>query len=166
MTTVFLVLGVVGVLLLALFTFVDDHLGGIFDALGGGDWFSGASLSGFLGALGFGGLLVLSWTGSVTLAWVAGAGLGLGLGALVAWAMFRLRHTQDGGAPTTASLLGQEGTVVTAIPADGFGEVKLLHGGHLVKLSARANLPITPGQPVTVIDVLSPTAVRVAQLYQ
>ena len=164
--TVFLVLGAIGIVLLILFTLIDDHLGGIFDALGGGDWFSGAGLAGFLGALGFAGALTLSLTGSVTLAVVVGVLVGLALGALVAWALFKLRRTQDAGAPTSASLLGVEGTVVNAIPPDGYGEVKLTQGGHLVKVNARASMALPVGQPVEVTDVLSPTAVRVAPLYR
>jgi membrane protein implicated in regulation of membrane protease activity len=164
--TVFLVLGIAGIILLALFTFIDDHLGGIFDALGGGDWFSGASLAGFLGALGFTGAIVLRLTGSLTAAITAGIVAGLALGALVAWVMFKLKRTQEGQAPTSDSLLGLEGTVVNDIPADGYGEVKLLHAGHLVKLNARASMALPVGQPVEVTDILSPTAVRVAPLYR
>jgi membrane-bound ClpP family serine protease len=164
--TVFIVLGIIGLLLLALFTFIDDHLGGIFDALGGGDWFSGAALAGFLGAFGFGGAIARSLTGSTTVAVAVGLVAGLALGALVAWIMYKLKRTQDAGAPTAASLLGLEGTVVNAIPDDGFGEIKLTQSGHLVKLNARASMAIPVGQPVEVTDVLSPTAVRVAPLYR
>ncbi|MDR1513371.1 MAG: NfeD family protein [Propionibacteriaceae bacterium] len=164
--TVFLVLGIIGVVLLALFTFIDDHLGGIFDAFGGGDWFSGAALAAFLGAFGFGGAIVHSTTGDATLAVIVGVAAGLALGGLVAWVLHKLKRTQDQGAPTSDSLLGVEGTVVNAIPEDGFGEVKLLHGGHLVKVNARASWPLPAGQPVTVTDVLSATAVRVAPLYR
>ncbi|MDR1807302.1 MAG: hypothetical protein LBR33_05220 [Propionibacteriaceae bacterium] len=164
--TAFIVIGVIGVLLLLLFTFIDDHLGGVFDALGGGDWFSGASLAGFLGALGFGGAIMLSLTGSTTLATLVGAAAGLLLGALVAWVLYKLKRTQDQGAPSAEGLLGVEGTVVNAIPVDGFGEVKLLHSGHLTKVNARASMALPVGQPVEVTDVISPTAVRVAPLYR
>jgi len=164
--TVFLALGAVGIVLLVVFTVIDDHLGGIFDALGGGDWFSGAGLAGFLGAFGFAAALAQSLTGSRTLAIIIGLVAGLALGALVTWALFKLRHTQEAGAPTSAALLGAEGTVVGAIPDDGFGEVKLTQGGHLVKVNARASMALPVGQPVEVTDVLSPTAVRVAPLYR
>jgi membrane protein implicated in regulation of membrane protease activity len=164
--TVFLVLGIIGVVLLALFTFIDDHLGGIFDALGGGDWFSGASLAGFLGALGFAGAITLSLTDSTRLAVAVGVAAGLVLGVLVGLVLYRLRHTQVGGAPTAADLLGREGTVINAIPEDGFGEIKLSQAGHLVKLNARASMALPVGQPVEVTDILSPTAVRVAPLYR
>ncbi|MDR0416595.1 MAG: hypothetical protein LBH76_04640 [Propionibacteriaceae bacterium] len=164
--TAFLVLGAVGIVMLLLFIFIDDHLGGVFDALGGGDWFTGASLAGFLGALGFGGAVVLNMTGSVAAAVLAGVLLGLLLGALTAWAMLKMRATQEGGAPASADLVGLHGRVVSAIPPDGYGEIKLTQAGHLVKLNARAAEPLPVGAPVEVTAVLSATAVRVTPLYR
>jgi membrane protein implicated in regulation of membrane protease activity len=164
--TVFLSLGVIGLLLLVVFIFVDDHLGGILDALGGGDWFTGASLAGFLGALGFGGAVVYRTTGSLQLGIVAGAILGLALGVLVGWIMLRMRKTQDGGAPVSADLVGLQGTVVSDIPIDGYGEVKVTQSGHLVKLNARAETPVPVGAPVQITEVLSATAVRIVPLFR
>ncbi|MDR1449632.1 MAG: hypothetical protein LBI84_05435 [Propionibacteriaceae bacterium] len=163
---VFFTLGGLGALLLLIFILIDDHLGGIFDALGGGDWFTGASLAAFLGALGFGGAIVYSLSGSLALAVACGSGLGLLLGALTAWGMVKMRATQEGGAPASADLVGLEGTVVTLIPADGYGEVRLSQSGHLVKLNARAAGPIPAGSPVEVTEVLSATSVRVIPLYR
>ncbi|MDR1212664.1 MAG: hypothetical protein LBK54_00945 [Propionibacteriaceae bacterium] len=163
---VFLLLGAIGAILLILFIFVDDHLGGIFDALGGGDWFTGASLAGFLGALGFGGAAAYGVTGSVGLSLAGGLILGLLLGLGVAWVMLQMRRTQEGGAPTSAGLIGLEGSVVSDIPVDGYGEVRLVQTGHLIKLNARAGQAVPSGAPVKVTEVLSATAVRVVPLFQ
>ncbi|MDR1386405.1 MAG: hypothetical protein LBJ44_02210 [Propionibacteriaceae bacterium] len=164
--TVFLLLGAVGAILLIVCIFVDDHLGGIFDALGGGDWFTGAGLAGFLGALGFGGAAAYGLTGSVGLALAAGSGLGLLLGLAMGWVMLQMRRTQDGGAPTSEGLVGLEGAVVSDIPTEGYGEVRLVQSGHLVKLNARADQAVPTGAPVRVTEVLSATAVRVDPLFR
>jgi hypothetical protein len=62
----------VGIVLLLVSLVVGEHLHGIFDALGGGDWFTGSSLAAFLGALGFGGAIVEQLTGNVALSVVGG----------------------------------------------------------------------------------------------
>ncbi len=51
--TVFLAIGVVGIVLLLVALVAGDLLDGAFDALGGGEWFTGAALAGFLGGVGF-----------------------------------------------------------------------------------------------------------------
>ena len=68
--TGFLVIGAVGIVLLLFSLVVGEHLHGIFDALGGGDWFTGSSMAAFLGALGFGGAIVKQLTDSTLLAMV------------------------------------------------------------------------------------------------
>jgi membrane protein implicated in regulation of membrane protease activity len=164
--TVFLALGGLGIILLAVFIFVDDHLGGVFDALGGGDWFTGASLAGFLGALGFGGAIVYNVTDSLELAILVGVLLGLFLGAVTTWLMVKMRSTQEGGAPTSADLVGLQGTVVSAVPVDGYGEIKVTQAGQIVKLNARSAIPLPIGVPVEITEVLTATAVRIVPLYR
>lgn len=159
--TVYLVLGGVGIALLLISLLVGDHVNGVLDALGGGDWFSGSSLAAFLGALGFGGAIVLDLTGSYTLATIAGVAFGLVLAAGVAWGFMQMRKTQDGGAPQSSGLVDKVGTVISDIPADGYGEIHVLQSGHILKLNARSAVPLPTGTQVTVVDVLSATAVRV-----
>jgi len=43
--TGFLAIGAVGIVLLLFSLVVGEHLHGIFDALGGGDWFTGSSMA-------------------------------------------------------------------------------------------------------------------------
>lgn len=162
----FLAIGILGVVLLLVSLVVGEHLHGIFDALGGGDWFTGSSLAAFLGALGFGGAIVQQLTNSIPLAVVGGLVLGLGAGALIAYGMFRLKLMDTGGAPTTSALIDAVGVVVSSIPADGFGEVRVTRQGHMVKLNARSSVPLPTGTQVTVADVLSATAVVVVPTYR
>lgn len=159
--TLFLWIGGIGVVLLVLTLVLDDFLDGVLDGLGGSEWFTGAALAGFLGALGFGGALVWALTGNTTLAWIVGVLAGLGLGALVGWVTARMRNTDSGLAPGARELVGVTATVATPIPAGGYGTVRLHHGGHLTTMNARSEEPVAAGQTVWVIESLSPSAVLV-----
>lgn len=162
--TTFLTIGGIGVFLLLAALILGDHMDGAFDALGGGDWFTGASLAGFLGGLGFGGAIVLDLTGSVGLASALGSAFGLGLGALAAWAVIKLRHIGDESAPSQRSIIGLSATVITDIPADGYGEIRVINAGHLTKLAARCAYPVPAGTEVWISESLSATAVRVESI--
>src|SRR5665647_3176460 len=160
--TGFLVIGAVGIVLLLFSLVVGEHLHGIFDALGGGDWFTGSSMAAFLGALGFGGAIVKQLTGSTLLAVVGG----VVLGALVAYGMLTLRRNDTGGVVTTHELLNAPGVVLSDIPAQGFGEIRVTRQGQMMKLNAKSTIPLATGTQVTVIDVLSATAVVVEPTYR
>jgi membrane protein implicated in regulation of membrane protease activity len=164
--TAFLAIGVVGIVLLLFSLVVGEHLHGIFDALGGGDWFTGSSLAAFLGATGFGGAIVQQLTGSTVLAVTAGVVLGVVFGALVAYGMVRLRRSDTGGVVTTKELLNAPGVVLSDIPALGFGEIRVTRQGQMMKLNAKSAIPLATGTQVTVIDVLSATAVVVEPTYR
>jgi hypothetical protein len=164
--TTFLVIGAVGIVLLLFSLIVGEHLHGIFDALGGGDWFTGSSMAAFLGALGFGGAIVMQLTGSTLLAVVGGVLLGVAFGALVAYGMLTLRRNDTGGVVTTRELLNAPGVVLSDIPAQGFGEIRVTRQGQMMKLNAKSTIPLATGTQVTVIDVLSATAVIVEATYR
>ncbi len=68
---------------------------------------------------------------------------------------------QAGAAPTTDHLLGTSGKVVTAIPADGFGEVLLRLAGQPLKCAARSEQPVPRGAEVWVEAAPTPTSVVV-----
>lgn len=55
--------------------------------------------------------------------------------------------------------------MINDIPADGYGEVSVVVGGHLTKLNARCVEPPSAGHGITVEAVLSPTSVSVAPRY-
>jgi membrane-bound ClpP family serine protease len=166
MMIAFLAIGVLGIVLLLFSLVVGEHLHGIFDALGGGDWFTGSSLAAFLGALGFGGAIVQQLTNSTLLSVVGGVVLGIVFGALVAVGMTKLRLTDTGGAVTTHELLDAPGVVLSDIPAEGFGEIRVTRQGHMMKLNAKSAVPLGTGTQVKVIDVLSATAVVVEPTYR
>ncbi|MFF5502998.1 hypothetical protein [Streptomyces roseolus] len=159
----FLGLGIGGLLLLVLSLVFDGFLEGLFDGLAGLDGLlSLPVVAGFVSALGFTGALVLGTSG-------AGAGAASGAGVLagvgVGWVTWRfsralLRDT-NAPAPRGTDLAGSSGSVVTAVPADGYGEVLLYLGGQPVKYAARADRPVPRGTEVWVESVLSATSVLV-----
>jgi len=129
-----------------------------------GDLLSGTSLAGLLGAFGFVGALILSLTGALALAIgggiVVGVLIGLGAGLLA----LKLRDSTDDPTVRTPALVGRQATVINAIPADGYGEIRIVASGHLTKLNARAPEPIEAGASVYITGVLSATSVSVDRL--
>ncbi|MGW2474806.1 hypothetical protein [Streptomyces sp. NPDC001665] len=163
--TLFLGLGIAGVALLALSLIFDGILEGLFGGLLEGLFGGLVSLpviAGFLSMLGFGGAIVLGTTGAGTLvATAAGAAAGV-VAALLTWKFSRaLMRDQTDATPRGEDLVGTSGSVVTAIPADGYGEVLVRLGGHLVKLSAKCTVPVARGAEVWVEASLSSTSVSV-----
>ncbi len=67
----------------------------------------------------------------------------------------------SGAAPREGDVVGVSGTVVTAISADGYGEVLVRLAGQPVKLAARADTPLPRGTEVWVDRSLSSTSVSV-----
>ncbi|MCM1971287.1 MULTISPECIES: hypothetical protein [unclassified Streptomyces] len=161
----FLGLGIAGIVLLAFSVLLDGVLEGLFDgALDGlfDGWLSLPVLAGFTSMLGFTGAIVLESTdlgpGPAT---AAGALAGAGAG----WATYRLSRAlmrdRSGAAPHHDALIGSTGTVVTAIPESGYGEVLLRLAGQPVKYAATADGPVDRGAEVWVTATLSSTSVSV-----
>lgn len=95
------------------------------------------------------------------MATVAGVAAGL-VAAVLTWRFSRaLMRDQTDATPRNEDLVGTSGSVVTAIPADGYGEVLLRMGGQLVKLSARSTVPVARGAEIWVEAALSSTSVSV-----
>lgn len=98
--------------------------------------------------------------------------LSAGVGVLVAipagWFTLRLtqaaRQMPTDATPVRDDLIGLIGTVVTPVPADGYGEVRVMLGGQPVKLYATADRAIPTGAQVFVITAPSETSVLVEQL--
>ncbi|MFD5328381.1 hypothetical protein [Streptomyces sp. NPDC127092] len=160
----FLGLGILGLVLLVLSLAFDGVLEGVLDGIGGGTdgFLSLPVIAGFVSALGFTGAIVLGTTGT-------GAGVATGAGGLVggvvAWLTWRFSRTlmRDGEAPAPRGedLRGTSGSVVTAIPAGGYGEVLLYLAGQPVKYAAKAAVPVARGTEVWVESTPSPTSVVV-----
>lgn len=86
--------------------------------------------------------------------WAVLAGTASGITAAVP-AYFLVRALHDAQVSTEfseSSLVGRDGTVVVAIPADGLGQVSVVHGLETITRPARSadNKPIPPGAVVKV----------------
>ncbi|WP_405714372.1 MULTISPECIES: NfeD family protein [unclassified Streptomyces] len=163
--TLLLGLGIAGIVLLVVSLIFD----GIFEGLLGGalsGFFDGLLslpvIAGFLSMLGFGGAIVLGTTGLGTVAAIAA---GVLAGIVAAWLTWKfskaLMRDQTDATPRGDDLVGTSGTVVTAIPADGYGEVLLRLGGQPVKLAAKSPMPVERGTEIWVEAALSTTSVVV-----
>lgn len=162
--TALLVVGSVGLLFLLVGIVFGELLDGLLDVALPGDTGSGviAAAGAALAAFGYGGALVLS-TSELPVA--AALLLSVGGAVVVGGVSYKASKALIGGPSTpqrASDLYGVFGSVVSAIPAAGFGEVTLLHAGERRKLSARAELPLPTGTHVHVIEILSETAVVVA----
>ncbi|WP_432044223.1 hypothetical protein [Streptomyces cadmiisoli] len=165
--TWFLGLGIAGVVLLVLSLVLDGVLEGLFagvDALDGlfDGWLSFPVIAGFVSMLGFSGAIVMGTTG---LGAVGATVIGVPAGAATGWLAYRLSRAllndRAGAAPRDDDLIGAAGSVVTAIPADGYGEVLVHLAGQPVKLAAKSPAPVARGAEIWVEQALSQTAVSV-----
>ncbi len=149
---------------------VDVHIGSVdHGADSGGYAFTLPSIAGFIGALGFGGaivaaLLPFGGPGAVLVALVVGLGAGVPASWLAGRLMAAAVNMRTDATPESADLLGTTGIVITDIPADGLGEVRLTVGGNPLKVYARADAPVALGTQVFVVEVHSPTSVQVEAL--
>ena len=163
--TLFLGLGIAGIVLLVLSLIFDGILEGLFGGLLGGLFDGLLSLpvvAGFLSMFGFGGAIVLGTTGAGT---VVAALSGVLAGVVAGWLAWKLSRVlmrdQTTATPRGEDLVGTSGSVVTAIPADGYGEVLLRLAGQPVKLAAKSPVPVERGTEVWVEATLSTTSVSV-----
>ena len=157
--TLFLIIGGVGIVLLLITLVLGDILDGVLDF--GGDVISGPAVAAFLGAFGFGGALAINAGASTGLAVVVGLVVGALIGLGAGFASAQLTKGGDEANVRTGSLVGRDATVVTAIPAGGFGTVSIVASGHITSLNARSSEPVAAGTPVVISAVLSPTSVAV-----
>ncbi|WP_148574356.1 NfeD family protein [Nocardioides caldifontis] len=162
--TVFLVLGVVGLVLLGVSLVLGDVLDGALDVVAG-DAFSTAVIGAFVSAFGFGAAAVEAAGFGMVVALPVGLVAGVAFGWFAAWLTRLLRGGGTDAPPSTADTVGREGQVVTGIPAEGFGVVRVYVDGQLLRLNARADSAIEVGTAVHVTGVLSPTAVTVAPVW-
>ncbi|MEH1012648.1 NfeD family protein [Micromonospora sp. CPCC 206060] len=122
--------------------------------------------AGFTGALGFGAAIANELIGGGSPGSIAlAAGIGVLAAVPTAWLAAKLsraaRDMRTDPTPTRSDLVGSLGVVVTPIPANGYGEVRVRVAGQPVKLNARADRPIPTGTQVFVVDAPSDTSVHV-----
>ncbi|WP_432117019.1 hypothetical protein [Streptomyces sp. bgisy032] len=163
----FLGLGIAGVVLLALSFVLDGVIEGLLDGVSVLDGIVDGLLSlpviaGFVSMLGFSGAIVLGTTGWGTVGAVL---IGVPAGVLTGWVTYRLSRAlladSSGAAPRDEDLIGVPGSVVTAIPAGGYGEVLVHRADQPVKFSARSPVAVPRGAEVWVEQTLSQSAVSV-----
>lgn len=161
----FLVVGVVGLVVLGISLVFGEvvHLASV-DADGP---FSLPAIAALVGGTGFGGAATVSLLpGLPTAATVALAVAGGLVVALpLAWGTVRLtaalQHMPTQATLTRAHLLGALGVVVSGVPTDGLGEVRLNVAGQQLKYYARSDIPLPAGTPVYVVDTPTETSVQV-----
>lgn len=161
MTTIFAVCAVVGFLIAGIGALLDGTLDALdaFDVLP--DWLSLPVIGAGVGAFGVAGLVVEDGahgrTASLGVASVVGLVFAVGAG----WFSLALSRASTDSTPTSASMVGGHGRVVTPIPAGARGEVLLTVGGHTFKLSATSAEELEVGRSVVAIETTSETSVVV-----
>jgi membrane protein implicated in regulation of membrane protease activity len=140
------------------------HLGYVgHSPAGGGHDLSLPVITGFIGAFGFGGAIAAELLPGHNALLASGVGV---LAAFpTAWGAGRLMNAainmSTDATLTSGDLVGAMGVVISPVPADGFGEVRLTVGGQPMKFNARSAEPLALGTHVFVIEVPSPTSVLV-----
>src|SRR6266498_2600350 len=150
-TMTFLIIGGLGLAVLAVSLLVGDLLHFGHPDVDGP--FSVPAVAGFVGAFGFTGSIAgyLAPGGTTTRVIVACAA-GMVAALPTGWLAMRLSR-----------LAMHMRTVVTPIPVDGYGEVRVRLGGQPVKLYARSERPLPLGTRVFVIEAPSSTSVLVEE---
>lgn len=163
--TGFLLIGAVGLAVVLLSLLLGDIFEGVFGAFDldfGAGILSAPVLGSFLAAFGFGAALIMFSTGvGATVGALGGLVSGAAVGGLALLLSRALIDMPTDASMDSADVVGATGTVITAIPAGGFGEVSLRHLGQLHKFNARASEPVPAGTSVVVKAVLSTSAVMV-----
>lgn len=158
MTTTLLALGGLGLVALVVGLVLGDL---DVDVDLGPDWLSLPVLAALVGAFGFVGAAATSFGASAPVALAAGAVAGVALAAGAARLVSGLMHMPTDGTVRTGDMIGRPGQVVTALTPERSGEVLVDHAGQRLKVAARGDEVLTVGTPVVVVEVLSPTFVRV-----
>lgn len=161
-TVLFLIIGGVGIMLLTLGLLGVE----MFDIDG---FVPMEVVAAMLGGFGFAAAIASSLMGADTGGALVGSmAIGAGISVPAGWLTTRLvratRRMQTDATPTRDDLLGTMGVVVTPVPAQGYGEVRVTLGGQPVKLNASADRALPLGTEIFVVSTNSETSVVVEQL--
>jgi membrane protein implicated in regulation of membrane protease activity len=164
----FLVIGGFGAGVLVLSLLVGEIGGALHLSADADGPFSVPAIAALVGGVGFGGAAATAvLPGSLPdgLTVLIALVIGLAIAVPLAWAAIRfsrsLQNMPTQETLTRDHLVGAQGVVVSAVPAGGYGEIRLVVGGQPLKLSARSDVPLPSGTPVYVTDTISDTAVEV-----
>jgi membrane-bound ClpP family serine protease len=155
-TVLFLIIGGIGVLLLALSLFGVELLD--LDGL-----VPMEVVAAMLGTFGFGAAIASSlWNGSPAVTFAGSAGVGVLASLPAGWLTVRLvraaQQMRTDATPNRDDLLGSIGVVISPIPEQGYGEIRTSLGGQPVKLYATAQGSVPTGTEVFVITATSETS--------
>lgn len=160
----YIVIGSVGLALVVISLLVGEIFDSVFDAFDfdGGGVMSTPVIGSFLAAFGFGAALII-YTADPGPAVSAFGGLASGIvvGGVALFMTKSLMNMPTDDPVRSSGLLGRTGSVITRIPADGYGEISVTHAGQYMKVTARAAEPIPAGARVVVTDVTSSSSVVV-----
>lgn len=155
----FVAIGAVGALLLLVTLVFDDVID---DVIPGVDFLTGPVIGAFLVAFGGFGWYLEEGPGLPLLPSLL---IAVAAGAVFGGLAFRfsdmLANQPTDATPTTESLVGRSGRVVTPVRANGIGEVLVDLGGAPTKYSATADRDLPNGTAIVVIAIESPTKLRV-----
>jgi membrane protein implicated in regulation of membrane protease activity len=156
----FVVLGVVGLLVVAVSAVLGDALDGVLEAVDLGGWLSVPAVGGFLAAFGLAGAVAepaIGPGGAAAVGTGAGAAVGVAVGGLTRW----LARIRTDPTPRPTDLVGLIGVLLLPVHRNRLGRVRIAAHGQQFHLSARADEDIPAGTQVVVVQVVSPTAVVV-----
>lgn len=140
---------------------------GVLDAVnldfGGDGILSATTISAALAGFGYGG-----WIAMAGFDTTMGAAVAVGIAtavviALIAAKSVRLIRRAEAPENDPGDKIGQQGTAITGASAGDPFEFSLIHRGQPRKLSAVAEADVSPGDPLTVEAVLSPSRVKVTK---
>jgi len=160
----YIVIGSIGLGLLVISMAVGEIFDSVFDAfdIDGGGILSTPVIGAFLAAFGFGAALIIYTADpGPGVSALGGLASGLSVGAVALFMTKSLMNMPTDERVSSSGLAGRTGTVVTRIPAEGYGEVTVSYAGHSMKVNARAPEPIAAGTRILVTDVLSSSSVVV-----
>ena len=160
----YIVIGSIGLALVVISLAIGEIFDSVFDAfdIDGGGIFSTPVIGSFLAAFGFGAALIIYTADpGPGVSALGGLGSGLLIGGIALLMTRNLMNMPTDDPVKTSGLVGRTGSVVTRIPADGYGEISVTYAGQYMKVSARAPEPIPAGVRVVVTDVTSASSVVV-----
>jgi len=160
----FVVVGAAGALLIVAALLLGDVLDSVFDSVDlGGGIVSTPVIGGFLAGFGFTAAVLDDRLGA-GLAAVVGGGVGVAVGGAALLLTRSLTRMPTDATPRAADLVGRPGVVLTGVPSNGYGRVRVRTAGQGLQLNARTadGTDIPPGTGVVVVEVTSPTSVVVA----
>jgi hypothetical protein len=166
MLTAFVVIGVIGLVIAAISIFAGDIFEGFldFDFAPDGVLSSTTIAATFAGAGFAGAFAESSFAADAPWLAVGVAAAGGLLGWVIAWLAYRVLDAQSEpeGAGNLSEIVGTVGSVIQKpAKSSGYGEVMLTFRGEPLKMSFLCDTPVSAGQEVSVVSVLTTTKVKV-----